>query len=305
MRGIRIPLVAFAVVVAVGTIAPAVAVAAPPSVNATVIARHNSATAGWYNVPVKVTFRGITWDDPVMGGAYDIAAISFARNGGASVSVASTSTLKLRCDGHYVVEAQGTWGGFASPIEFGIDRTCPTSTSNVHSTYAGTALITITVTDATSGPGKVWYVLDHGAKTTASVSLSDPKVTVRVGPGRHVLTWGSVDAAGNGERCSHSAAFVVASAAVSKAWLSAPRVHVRGKHVSFRGNMPRTTGSTCVKLVVERKVGRHWRVVSRYSVSVHHGAATYSTTHTLRRGHYRVTAHSASAKSKMTYFRRR
>jgi hypothetical protein len=302
VRGIRVPFTAW-VIVAVCTLAPAVAAAAPPSVNATIIARHNSASAGWYNVPVRISFRNISWDDPMMGGTYDISAISYTRNGGSSVSVASTSTLGLRRDGHYVVEAEGTWGGFASPIEFGIDRTPPVSRSDVHSTYVASAAINIAVADATSGPGKVWYCLDNKAKVTAPVSASGPKVVVSAGPGKHVLTWGSVDAAGNAERCSHAAAFVVNDAA-SKGWLSAPRVRVRGRHVSFRGDVSRATGSTRVKLIVERKSGRHWRVFARYSVNVHQGAAAYSTSHALRPGRYRVTVHSAFGKSRTTYFRR-
>lgn len=303
MRGIRIAIVAATLVAAACLAAPVAAVAAPPSVNATIVAWHNTASAGWYNVPVRIAFRDISWDDPIMGGTYDIAAIDYTRNGGPSVSAASTSTLRLRCDGRYMIEAQGTWGGFAD-MGFGIDRTSPVSASDARSAYTGTALITLTVSDATSGPGRVWYVLDGASKVAASVSASNPCVAVSAGPGTHRLIWGSSDAAGNAECESHVVTFAVGAVAAPTR-VSAPRVRIRGKRVAFHGSISRSTGSKSVRLVVERKRGTHWRVVGRYWVKVRSEATTYASSHALPRGQYRVVAQVGLTKSKTTFFRRR
>jgi len=198
------------IALAIGLIVlPASALGIPPFVNCTFVAPGNTAPTGWYNVPVTIQFQDIGWADPIDHGTYAITEVLCSRNGGTPWSVVPTSTLSLHLDGNYYVQAQGTWGGFAYPLSFGIDRTAPRARCDARPHYLTSATISISATDALSGVSAISYQLDNHAAVTAAVPAETATLTFSVGSGRHVVRWKAIDVANNASRWG-SARFTVA-----------------------------------------------------------------------------------------------
>jgi hypothetical protein len=282
---------------------PGAALGIPPFLHAEVSAPGNTAPSGWYNVPVTLAFSAITWDDPLMNGTYNIAAITYTRNGGPSVAVVPTCTLTLCEDGEYLITATGTWGGRAYPWPVNIDRTAPRSTSNAKVAYVGAAKIGISVEDTGCGVGAIRYALDSAPDATLTVAAAQPAGAIVAGVGAHQLWWSAVDAAGNAERPWHHVAFVVSPAVL---WLGSPSVRVRGSRVALVGRISGLDHATTIRLALERRVGSHWRVAGSYPLRIKAAATSWSTNRIFTRaGRYRVRAVDASgARSGLVYFRR-
>ncbi len=82
---------------------------------------------------------------------------------------------------------------------FMVDWTAPTTASNVLSSYAGTATVTLTPADNTGGSGLkyTYYQVDAGAQTAGtSIVIAPPLVGA---PVQHTIKFWSVDNAGNTE----------------------------------------------------------------------------------------------------------
>jgi hypothetical protein len=279
--------------------------ASAPQLNADVSATMSA--PGWYNVPITWTFHSVVWDNSETGSYFDISRIDCSKDGKPSVSVVPTSTLELCDQGRYALQVTFAGGELGYdpgpvPMEFGIDWTPPASTSDVKASYQATARVSVTTADALSGPGWVCYRLDGASEVTATVSESSPTVAVNAGVGTHSLEWTAYDAAGNAEVAPHAVSFTVSP----EVTVHAPRVRVRGKHVTFSGTMTRVARNSALTFVVERRNHRRWQTIARFSVKVPAGSARYTARRTVsRRGEYRVSAHLASGKaSPVTTFRR-
>jgi hypothetical protein len=305
LRGL---MVACAVGAALLAMLPATALGMPPLLNADVSATMSA--PGWYNVPITWTFHDVVWDNPITGSDFDISRIDYSKDGKPCVSVVPTSTLELCDQGRYALQvtfASGELGYDPGPVpmEFGIDWTPPTSTSDVKASYQTMAHVSIMTSDALSGPGWVCYRLDGAAEVTATVSESSPTVAVNVGVGTHSLAWTAYDAAGNAEVAPHAVSFTV-SPEVTAPRVYAPHVRVRGKHVTFSGTMTRVAHASTLTFVVKRRNHGRWQIAARFSVRVSAGSVRYAASRVLgRSGEYRVCARLASGPaSPATHFRR-
>jgi 5-hydroxyisourate hydrolase-like protein (transthyretin family) len=78
-------------------------------------------------------------------------------------------------------------------VSFKVDTVPPVTTTDVQPTYVGSATITLTPTDATSGVASTFYILDGGE----TLAYTEPIVVDT--PGNHLLVYGSTDNAGNNE----------------------------------------------------------------------------------------------------------
>jgi len=91
-----------------------------------------------------------------------------------------------------------------------IDTVAPTTTSNILSSYNGTATISLTATDNAGGSGvyATYYTVDGGAQTTGTViSVGAPAS----GTVTHTVTYWSVDKVNNAEVSHHPTTFTIKS----------------------------------------------------------------------------------------------
>jgi len=153
----------------------------------TATASGTAGTNGWFtSATVTVTLSAADAD-----GAGDVAATYYTLDGGAQQ--AYTSPFTVSGDGTHTitfwsVDQIGNVEA-ANSQSVDIDTVAPSTTSSVSSTN-----VTLTATDATSGVAAKYYTIDGGPTqtiNTGSFSVS--------GAGSHVVTYWSVDNAGNVE----------------------------------------------------------------------------------------------------------
>jgi hypothetical protein len=281
------------------------ALAIPPFLHADVSAPGDTGSNGWVNVPLTVTLRNITWDDPVNAGTYDITSAYWQLDGGDPVSIDPTSApFTIDRDGHWYVGAKGTWGGGCQGLAFDVDMTPPSTSCDARSSCsAGPAQIAIAITDQTSGPRGVKYALDQQPDSFATCDASSGVATIAVGAGKHDLWYAGVDVANNAEKPWHHVSFTVGQRPLV---VGAPTVRVHGKRARMSGSLSGLTGSAKLDLVLERFSRHTWRRAGSRTVRVSGNATKWSCTKILsRHGKYRVRVLvAAGGKSRWTYFRR-
>lgn len=236
----------------------------------------------WFNVPVTLTFHDIRWDDPIMEGTYDISAVSYSIDGGPMLSSASTSTLALASDGVYSVRCDGTWGGSAMPIEFGIDSSPPDVSLDATAAYAGTAVIHASASDRVSHMGSLRLKLDDGPWVdSARISTSSP--------GSHVVYARARDVANNSAETS--AAFTVTALARRSTLtrLCGPTGAGVNRPFTLHGSVTPTSAPGFVVIFARYYSGGKWRFRGSKAVPVRLGRYWYRFT-APRRGLWRFTA---------------
>jgi hypothetical protein len=230
-----------------------------------------------------------------------VSYLAYGLNGSALTSITASPKRTFSAEGVYSFDATGSLAGtsYEGTSTFGIDKTRPVSSSDVVPVYDGTATVTITDTDALSGPEYILYSLDGASdfatptatpETTQDFSVSAVTTT----PGRHALTWYSVDNAGNQERW-HETSFVV-NAVGYKPVLGKPKVSVHKRTVVFGGSVTAATARKIVTLTVQRLSGK--TSVATYSVWAPKYASAYALSKYINKaGTYRVRATEGSGLS--------
>jgi hypothetical protein len=230
----------------------------------------------------------------------------YSRDGSAFTSATASPLRTFSAQGIYSFEATGSNAigtAYEASGSIGIDRTRPTSSSNLVPVYTGSAKITIRVADALSGPEFLLYTLDGASQRAVArakirftslaalppVDLTAPfDVEVNVTtPGVHRLSWFVVDNAGNHERW-HDTTFRVNALGYVPV-LGRPTAHVRGHKAIFRGTVTPAARPRPVRLTVQRKGGNTWRAYATYTWRIPKYASTYSFRKTIKKdGIYRV-----------------
>jgi hypothetical protein len=226
-------------------------------------------------------------------------AIALSKNAtsdpGASVTDAAETTsclLAAPSDGIWYVNlvTADVLGNRSVGTSFGpvwIDTTAPTTTDDHLATYVGSALVSLSATDAASGVAATTWTLD-GVPGTGSVVATSAV-------GSHELAYSSTDAIGNAET-THTVSFTIQPLPVQAA-VSAPRTSgkvSRKRAVRFVGAIfPAHVAS--VRVEIQRLSGGKYR---RYkTVTLTTGASgAYSFKLRLKAGRYRLRA-SAPAMS--------
>ncbi|MDZ4063955.1 MAG: cell wall-binding repeat-containing protein, partial [Coriobacteriia bacterium] len=150
----------------------------------------------WHQNPFSVS---LTPTDTLSG----VAATNYTADGSAEASY--TAPFAVSGEGSHPVtfwsvDASGNVEPTVSET-VKIDNTAPATTDNHVPTYVGSALITLSPTDALSGVEDTFWKLD-GGKTMAGTKAKTTKL------GAHALEYWSVDAAGNAET-PHTVSFFV------------------------------------------------------------------------------------------------
>lgn len=233
----------------------------------------------------------------------------YSRDGSAFTSITASPMRTFSAQGIYSFEATGSNAigtAYEASGSIGIDRTRPTSGSNLVPVYTGSAKITIGAADALSGPEFLLYTLDGASQRAvprmdlrypyfASVAaLLPPDLTapfnVEVNvttPGVHKLSWFVVDNAGNHERW-HDKTFRVNAVGYVPV-LGKPTAYVRGHKAIFRGTVTPAARPRPTRLTVQRKGGNTWRAFATYTWWIPKYEGTYSLRKTIKKnGIYRV-----------------
>ena len=254
---------------------------------------HNS-TLTWFNQDVSID------DTPTMSteSTTDIPLSYFAYqfNGGTLTSITANPMRTFSAEGIYSFEATGSdllATAYESSATLGIDKTRPTSVSDVVPVYDGSAAITIEATDTLSGLEDTVYILDGTPEFATPPPFPPDAVSAVVNvatDGQHTLSWYAVDNAGNHERM-HTSTFRVNEIGYTPV-LGRPSVSVkRVRNVTFSGSVTPATTAKTVWLTVQRLNGRTFRPFATYSVRVPRYASQYSIRkHFTRAGTYRVRA---------------
>ncbi|HEY8339485.1 MAG TPA: cupredoxin domain-containing protein [Egibacteraceae bacterium] len=161
-----------------------------PVVSAAVSPAAPDGSGGWYVSPVTVT---LSVDDPE-------ATVEY-RLGTTGAFTAYAGPVVVSADGMHTVQHRGTNAAGTSPVgsvAFQIDRTPPTTTASLSGTqdggsYVGSATLTLTAADATSGVATRQYRVGGGATQTYTAPV------VFSTPGSYTVEYRSVDVAGNTE----------------------------------------------------------------------------------------------------------
>ncbi len=151
-------------------------------------------TANWYRSPVSVTLNAT---DSGSG----VASITFRIDGGSWQTY--TSPVTVQGDGTHTVEYYATDNAgnqeAARTATLKIDTTAPSTSASVGGTlagdgsYVGSANITLTAVDATSGVQSIEYRVDGGAWWTYATTFPVG------GNGTHTVEYAATDNAGNPE----------------------------------------------------------------------------------------------------------
>jgi hypothetical protein len=224
-----------------------------------------------------------------------VSYFGYSFNGSEFTSITASPMRAFSEEGIYSFEASGSlettsYEATTGPY-FGIDQTRPTSTSDLAPVYDSVATITITATDALSGAGDIVYSVDGDADYAEPKSYEDTlsAEVVVTAPGRHTLSWFTVDNAGNFEH-THSTTFAVNQTGYVPV-LGKPRVSVRNRTATFAGSVTAATATKTVSVTVRRLSGGAWRPFATYSVSVPRYTSSYSLSKRISRaGAYRVRA---------------
>lgn len=219
----------------------------------------------------------------------------YSFNGSEFTSITESPMRAFSEEGIYSFEASGSlestsYEATTGPY-FGIDRTRPTSTSDLAPVYDSVATITITATDTLSGPGDIVYSVDGDADYAQQKSHADTlsAEVVVTAPGGHTLSWFTVDNAGNFEH-THSTTFAVNQTGYVPV-LGKPRISLRNRVATFAGSVTAATARKTVSLTVRRLSGGVWRPFATYSVSVPRYTSSYSLSKRISKaGAYRVRA---------------
>lgn len=234
----------------------------------------------------------------------------YSRDGSAFTSITASPERTFSKEGIYGFEATGSNAvgtAYEASASIGIDRTRPTSRSNLVPVYTGSAKITIKASDALSGPEFLLYTLDGASQKCvprqdfkdmylfASLAVRprpdltspfDVQVNVTT-PGVHKLSWFVVDNAGNHERW-HDTTFRVNAIGYVPV-LGKPTAYVRGHKATFRGTLTPAARPRPAKLTLQRKSGNRWVAFKTYSWWIPKYAGTYSLRKTVsKKGVYRV-----------------
>jgi hypothetical protein len=277
----------------------------------------------WSNQNTSLAETPTLYSDSASG-TITLDSLAYSHNGSAYTSMTADPTgYVFSTEGLYSFEATGTDEGDESYVAtdaIGIDRTRPTSRSNLVPVYTGSALITITVTDHLSGPAYIYYWLDGDSQycypdnrrfvrarsvsegrslasrsiywgETLDVSLSTAT------PGRHRLNWFTVDFAGNHEAW-HQTTFQVNRTGYVPV-LGRPWARVDGHRVSFRGSVTAASHKRYVTLTVQRRSGGSWVSHATYTGSVTKYQSAYFIKKSIgTHGTYRVKATQGTGKSR-------
>jgi hypothetical protein len=128
---------------------------------------------------------------------------------------------------------------------------------------------------------------DHAEPKSHENTLSAEVVVTA--PGRHTLSWFTVDNAGNFEH-THSTTFAVNQTGYVPV-LGKPRISARNRTATFTGSVTAATTRMTVSVAVRRLSGGVWRPFATYSVSVPRYASSYSLSKRISRaGACRVRA---------------
>ncbi len=166
----------------------------PPTMTLLSSSSH-SVEATWYSVP-NASFTWAAVDaSGVVGYSYVLDDASVTEPVRTTMGSATGTTVVapegLRYMHVIAVDPSGNW---STPLHIAIrtDRTKPTTTDNHVASYAGSASITLTPSDALSGIQKTEWSINGGAlQTGMSVAVSTA--------GNYTLTYASTDKAGNRE----------------------------------------------------------------------------------------------------------
>jgi len=158
-----------------------------PSINATVAASYD----GTASIPISAV------DTP---GGTGVGTIEYRFDNATTVTVAAASTTATtssfgpRTISYRARDAAGNWSSVVAKAFSVTDATPPVVMSDALASYADTATIRVTATDAGSGVASVSWRVDGGA--TQTIAGAAATVTV-VGYGAHTLTFWAADTAGS------------------------------------------------------------------------------------------------------------
>lgn len=234
----------------------------------------------------------------------------YSRDGSAFTSITASPMRTFSAQGIYSFEATGSNAigtAYEASGSIGIDRTRPTSGSDLVPVYTGSAKITIRASDALSGPEFLLYTLDGSSQKAVAradwmfapfglltavdrkwnpTEPFDVEVDVTT-PGVHRLSWFVVDNAGNHERW-HDTTFRVNAIGYVPV-LGKPTAYVRGHNAVFRGTVTPSARPRPAKLTVQRKSGATWVAFKTYSWWIPKYEGTYSLRKSIaKKGVYRV-----------------
>lgn len=271
----------------------------------------------WFNQDASLISTPTLYSYPSSGTiTLDYLGLSFNGSEYASITASPKSTV-LSAEGIYTFDAWGSDDAdtsFEASRTFGVDKTLPSSRSNLVPVYTGSALITITASDALSGAEFVLYTLDgksqyavpsigdsggymFAAKGPAEIGNAfDAGITVTT-PGVHKLSWFTVDNAGNHEAW-HYTTFRINKAGYVPV-LGKPTTAVDGHRVGFKGSVTAASHNRPVTLTVQRKSGGSWVHFATYSKTVAKYHDSYWMKKTIaKHGTYRVMATQGAGKSR-------
>jgi hypothetical protein len=275
----------------------------------------------WYNQDVSIVATPTLYAFESTS-TITLSYLGYSYNGSEFTSItAETTHTVFATEGLYSFDATGSNTAevtYEGTRTIGIDKTRPATRSNLVPVYNGSALVTITVTDALSGPEYILYTLD-GAPAYAvpgiggglifdslATALAVPAppagnsydIGVNVaGRGLHTLSWFAVDNAGN-HGGWHSTTFRINAPGYTPV-LGRPSVSVLRHRVSFKGTVTAATRAKQVILTVQRKDGSSWDSYAKFTVLVAKYAGSYWIRETISdRGKYRVKAAEANGKSR-------
>ncbi|PJJ62421.1 ThuA domain-containing protein [Compostimonas suwonensis] len=153
----------------------------PVEVSATVAPASPNGSNGWYTQNVSVTVE-------TTGGGDSTVYREYKLDGAANWSE-YTGPVVVSADGEHTVQYRASAPGDTTEVEsvsFKIDKTAPQASAALSPQRA----VTITSTDATSGPGSVQYKIDAGEWVTYSAPFT-------VDDTEQTITYRATDAAGN------------------------------------------------------------------------------------------------------------
>lgn len=246
---------------------------------------------GWYNQDVSLT--GIVFETPGYVGI-PLSHLAYSYNGSAYTSITASPLRTFSAEGIYAFDATGTLSAvsYEGTGSMGIDKTRPSSSSNMVPVYDNSAVITITATDTLSGPQFIVYSLDGAsdyATDTPDLNTLSGDVFVHAA-GWHTLRWFTIDNAGNFEH-SHQVSFLINASGYTPV-LGKPHVSVRKGHTAtFTGSVTPGATNKMVALTLQRKSGKSFKPFATYSVKVPKYASAYAIVkYITKAGTYHVKA---------------
>jgi hypothetical protein len=277
----------------------------------------------WFNQDVLVTNPVIVDpdldNDIVLGGAWWMISTDLGTTWSTPTTFDPVAGAIASAQGIYSIEATGADDDDPSlvvtgSVNFGIDKTAPTSRTDLPPLPADsdaivvfnqTATVTITATDTLSGVERLQYSVDNGPFDYAwdaptGLPFMVP-VTVTT-PGFHTLTWKVWDNAGNVS--VSSARFIVRPAGfIPSVSLGIKQSGSRRRIVQFTGEVSTMYANMTLKITVQRKVGRVWRSYTTYSTTIPAFSDDYSITKTISRaGTFRAWATFGGSSTRIRTF---